>query len=445
MTVIGIGAAILLVLLNGFFVATEFAFVAVRRSRVEQLAADGRARARILLSSLRGLDRSIATTQLGITVCGLALGWLGEPAIGRVIGPPIEAAIGPLLSDAVTAFVSAAFAFIIITFVLIVVGELAPKSLALQRTEGVALFVAPPMAVLSRVFRPATVGLNAAGKATVRALGVSPTGDDAETLEPEEIEIVLQASARAGLLSSSELFLARRALEFGEIRADQIMVPRTEVVAIEATASHAEVLAIVEAHTHARFPVYEESLDGVVGILDVKDLLAPTARGETEWRSLVRPAVAIPESVSVEVAVSAMRSRQVQIVILVDEHGGTSGILTADEVLYRLLGKWLGGRTSGEEAVRTLPRGNLLLSGLALIADVEEATGAELADEDYDTVGGFMMARLGRIPKTGDRILVPGYEFRIMAMDGRRVDRVLVLRRDADEHPAGESGPAITG
>jgi putative hemolysin len=155
------------------------------------------------------------------------------------------------------------------------------------------------------------------------------------------------------------------------------------------------------------------------------------ARAGTDWRPLVRPAVAIPESVSVEVAVAAMRARQVQIVVLVDEHGGTSGILTADEVLYRLLGRWLGGSRPGGEAVRPLATGNILLSGLALIADVEEATGAELADEDYDTVGGFVMARLGRIPRVGDRIDVPGYQFRVMAMDGRRVDRVLVVKQAA--------------
>jgi CBS domain containing-hemolysin-like protein len=139
--------------------------------------------------------------------------------------------------------------------------------------------------------------------------------------------------------------------------------------------------------------------------------------------------VAIPESVSVETAIATMRVNQVQIVILVDEHGGTTGILTADELLYRLLGRWIGsGGRPGGEAVRELPTGNLLLSGLALIADVEDATGSELADEDYDTVGGFIMARLGRIPRVGDRVEVPGYQFRVMAMDGRRVDRVLVVK-----------------
>ena len=240
--------------------------------------------------------------------------------------------------------------------------------------------------------------------------------------------MVIEASARAGLLSTSELLLARRALEFSAIQADQIMVPRTEVVAIDAESALDEVLTVIETHQHTRYPVFEDDLDHILGILDAKDVLRLLHHGGSDWRSLVRPAVAIPESVSVEVAVAAMRAQQVQIVILVDEHGGTSGILTADEVLYRLLGRWLGGRQA-EEAVRPLATGNLLLSGLALVADVEDATGAELATEDYDTVGGFIMARLGRIPRVGDRVDVPGYQFRVMAMDGRRVDRVLVVKQ----------------
>src|SRR5690606_33367660 len=171
-----------------------------------------------------------------------------------------------------------------------------------------------------------------------------------------------------------------------------------------------EVLSTVDRYQHTRYPVFEDDLDHILGIVDAKDLLALVRRGETDWRSLIRPAVAIPESVSVEVAVAAMRANQVQIVILVDEHGGTSGILAADEVLYRLLGRWMGGRTGGAETVRALPTGNLLLSGLALIADVEDAIGRDLADEDYDPVGGFIMTRLGRIPRVGDRVVVPGYE-----------------------------------
>lgn len=427
LVIIGLVSVLLLVAANGLFVATEFAYVAVRRTRVEQLAESGHARAKLLLSSLHDLDNYIAATQLGITMASLALGWVGEPALARLIGPPVESVVGSW-APAISHGVAVAISFALITTLHIVLGELAPKTLALQRSEATALWVAAPIAVFNRIFRPFIWLMNAAGRAVVRPFGIHPAHEHEASLDTDELELVIQASARAGLLSTSELLLARRALEFSAIQADQIMVPRTEVVAIDAEDPLSEILDIVAKHQHTRYPVFEGDLDHILGILDAKDLLALVRSGSGDWRALVRPAVAIPETVSVEVAVATMRARQVQILLLIDEHGGTSGILTADEVLYRLLGRWLGGARPGGEAVRPLAAGNFLVSGLALITDVEDATHAELADEDYDTVGGFVMARLGRIPHVGDRVRVPGYEFRVMAMDGRRVDRVLVVK-----------------
>lgn len=436
--VLGLLALVLLVAFNALFVMAEFAFVGVRRTRVEQLAREGNTRAKLLQTAIDKLDNSIATTQLAITMAGIALGWIGEPALAGVIEPPVEAIFG-WAGSAVANTIAFVISFGIVTSAVIVFGELAPKAFTIARTEAVALWVVVPVEIFRRVFRPFVWALNAAGRAVVKPLGVDPSVDQSESLEPEELELVLSASERAGFLSQSELLLARRALEFSAIQADQIMIPRTELVAIDADASLDEVLSTVDRYQHTRYPVFEDDLDHILGIVDAKDLLALVRRGETDWRSLIRPAVAIPESVSVEVAVAAMRANQVQIVILVDEHGGTSGILTADEVLYRLLGRWMGGRTGGAETVRALPTGNLLLSGLALIADVEDAIGRDLADEDYDTVGGFIMTRLGRIPRVGDRVVVPGYEFRVMAMDGRRVDRVLVVKKDGAV-PSGAEG-----
>ena len=431
-TVLGLIAVVVLVAANGLFVATEFAYVAVRRSRIEQLASGGQSRAKLLLASLHVLDNYIAATQLGITMSSLALGWVGEPALAHLIEPPVEAVIGGW-APAVSHTASVAVAFTLITTMHIVLGELAPKTLALQRSEATALWVSAPMAVFNRIFRPFIWVMNTAGRMVVKPFGIHPASEHESNLSADELELVIEASARAGLLSTSELMLARRALEFSAIQADQIMVPRTEVIAINAEDELEHILDLVDQHQHTRYPVFEDDLDHILGVLDAKDLLRLIRRGGTDWRSLIEPAVAIPESVSVEVAVQAMRARQVQIVVLVDEHGGTSGILTADEVLYRLLGRWLGGGRQQTETVRTLAAGNLLVSGLALIADVEDATDAELASEDYDTIGGFIMHRLGRIPRVGDRVDVPGYQFRVMAMDGRRVDRVLVVKQQVKE------------
>ncbi len=429
--ILGLVAVLALVAANGLFVATEFAYVSVRRTRIEQLANRGHARARLLLGSLAQLDMFIAATQLGITMSSLGLGWVGEPVLAGVLEPPLEDLAGDWAGTAAAHTIAATLAFVLITALHIVFGELAPKTVALERAEKTALWVAAPIALFTRIFRPFIWALNGMGLATVRLVGVKPTAEIDSTLAPEELELVMEASARAGLLSTAELLLARRGLEFGEIQADQIMVPRTEVVAIRADATLDEVLTTTAEHTHGRYPVYEGDLDHVVGLLDAKDLMRLVRDRGEDWRALVGPAVAIPESVSVEVAVTEMRSQGARMVVLIDEHGGTSGILSRDDVLARLLGYWHGGaRQQTDERVRQLPDGHLLLDGLALVADLEAAAEIDIAGdgEDFDTVGGFVMDRLGRIPIVGDHFGEAGYEFQVTAMDGRRVARVLAFK-----------------
>lgn len=430
-TTFGLLAVLALVAANGLFVATEFAYVAVRRTRVEQLASRGHTRARLLLGSLRQLDMYIAATQLGVTMCSLALGWVGEPALAGLLEPPLESLLGGWVGTAAAHTIAVTVAFIAITAILIVFGELAPKRMALAGAEGTALWMAAPMAVFTRLFRPFIWALNGMGLAVARLAGVRPAAALESTLAPEELGIVMEASQRAGLLSTAELLLARRGLEIGEIQASQIMVPRTEVAAIEAGATLEEALATVTAHPHRRYPVYEGDLDHVLGLLDAKELLGLAREGGGDWRALAGPVTAIPEVVSVEVAVAEMRAREAKLVVLIDEHGGTSGILSGDDVLARLLGHWRdAARPRAGERVRRLPNGNLLLDGLALVADLEAAANIDIAGdgEDFDTVGGLVMARLGRIPAVGERFAEAGYEFQVTAMDGRRVARVLARR-----------------
>ena len=431
--VIGLLAVLALVATNGLFVATEFAFVAVRRTRIEHLASAGHARARLLLGSLKKLDTSIAATQLGVTMSSLGLGWVGEPALASLLQPPLQDLAGDWAGTAASHTIAVTITFILITALLIVFGELAPKRLALAQSERTALWVVAPIEVFTRIFRPFIWLLNGMGQAVARLAGVRAVPERESTLAPEELEMVMEASARAGLLSTAELLLAQRGLEFGEIQADQIMAPRTEVIAVDAESSMEEMLALTAEHPHRRYPVYEGDLDHVVGLLDTKELMRLVREGREDWRSLVGPVVAIPESVSVEVAVTEMRAQGAKLVVLVDEHGGTSGIISGDDVLGRLLGQWHeGARQQAGERVRSLPNGNLLLDGLALAADLEAVAGIALvgAGEEFDTVSGFVMERLGRIPAVGERFAEAGYEFQVTAMDGRRVARV-IARRDA--------------
>jgi CBS domain containing-hemolysin-like protein len=429
--IIGLLAVLALVATNGLFVATEFAYVAVRRTRIEHLASQGHARARLLLGSLRKLDMYIAATQLGITMSSLGLGWVGEPALARLIEPALEDLAGDWAGTAAAHTIAVTLTFIFITALLIVFGELAPKNLALAQAERTALWVVAPMEVFARIFRPFIWLLNRMGLGVARLAGVRPVTGVESTLAPEELELVMEASARAGLLSTAELLLAQRGLEFGELQADQVMAPRRDVAAIDASSSMDEVLAITGEHPHRRYPVYEGDLDHIIGLLDTKDLMRVVREGGEDWRSLVGPVVAIPESVSLEVAVTEMRAQGATLVVLVDEHGGTSGILSGDDVLARLLGQWHAGtRQQAGERIRSLPNGNLLLDGLALVSDLEDVAEVAFrgAGEDFDTVSGFVMERLGRIPTVGERFEEAGYEFQVTAMDGRRVARVIARR-----------------
>ena len=431
--IVGLLAVVALIAANGLFVATEFAYVAVRRTQIEQLASKGHARARVLLGSLKRLDMCIATTQLGVTMSSLGLGWVGEPALASLIEPGLENLLGDALGTAAAHTIAVTVAFIFITAVLIVFGELAPKHIALARAERTALLVAAPIEVFTRILRPFIWLLNGMGVGVARLAGVRPVRERQSTLAPDELELVMEASARAGLLSTAELLLAQRGLEFGEVQADQVMAPRRDVVAIEAEASLDEVLALTGEQPHRRYPVYESDLDHVIGILDTKDLIRVVREGGEDWRSLVGPVVAIPESVSLEVAVTEMRAQGATLVVRGGEPGGTRGSQSGDDVLGRLLGQWHGGaRQQAGERVRSLPNGNLLLDGLALISDLEDAAEIEIqgTGEDFDTVSGFVMERLGRIPSVGERFEETGFEFQVTAMDGRRVARVVARRQE---------------
>ena len=425
---LGIAAVIVLVVANGLFVATEFSYVAVRRTRIEQLAENGHTRARLLLTALKQLDKYIAATQLGITMSSLALGWIGEPVIAGLLEAPLHNALGTGLGEAASHTIAVIIAFVVITGLHIVFGELAPKTIALQKSEETALWVAAPIAVFTRVFGPFIWALNGLGRLAVRAIGIkSITETENNIMEPEELERVIEASANAGQLSTAELLLARRGLEFGEIQADQIMTPRTEIVALNTAMNLEEVHQIVDLNPHARYPVYEGDLDHMMGLLDTKDLLSLK---NNSWLSRIGSLVAIPEATSVEVAVTELQTQKAHMAMLIDEHGGTTGILTESDVLWRLLGRSNQSEEIAKPPIRPLQGGNFLLEGTLLIDDLEDELQIKIdtEGEEYDTTGGLAMARLGRIPKAGDLFVENNYEFRVMAMDGKRVSRLLVSK-----------------
>jgi CBS domain containing-hemolysin-like protein len=432
-------AVVALVLGNAFFVASEFALVAVRRSRVDEMVAEGVLGAKAVQRATRHLDHFIAATQLGVTLMSLALGWLGEPTLGHLLDRAFGGAPGgPTLAVII--------AFTIITSLHIVIGELTPKSIALQYTDRTALVIAQPLAVFDLVFRPFVIALNSLGRAVVRLLGLQPPAAHELVHSAQELKMLVEASGRAGVLEESEREIIGRAFDFADFAAHEVMVPRTEVAAVEAEMPGPDLLRFVTEAGFSRYPVYDGSLDQIVGIMHVKDLLAAINRGDLariRARNLAREPLLVPETLPADELLDRMRGANARMAIVIDEFGGTAGIVTMENLVERLVGALRDEFERFEEPqVKLLPNGSAVISGLTLIADANEMFGLSLNDAEFDTIGGYIFGRLGRLPEPGDTVEADGHCLRVEAMDGRRIDKVLVTPRQTPTTEGDESGKA---
>jgi putative hemolysin len=433
---IGLGLVVVLLLLNALFVASEFAYVTVRRTQMRQFANEGNPSARLVLRALGNLDYYVAASQLGITMASIALGYLGEPVIARLIEPPIEELVGSF-APALSHTVAVAFAFTFITALHIVFGEFVPKSVALQRPAGTSLWLALPMQVFVRLFGPLVWLLNATGNGLLRLLGLqlNPIGD--QPLSPEELSLTLESSASAGLISRRELSLARNTLSLSTISAADLMVPRGEVVGLPENATWEEVIRTFATHRFTRYPVYREHLDHIRGVVNAKDVVLNRSTG-ADWRVSIRPALILPESITVEQALSAARSAGEVLVILADEFGGTAGIISVFDIVEFLAGELPNEYQSASTEVRGLPDGTLVLSGLTHLVELQSDLGIDIPGVEAHTLGGLIVELLNRIPKEGDEVQTSSFTARVLAMDGHRVDRVLLTPIATDEEQSNE-------
>ncbi|NPV65682.1 MAG: HlyC/CorC family transporter [Anaerolineae bacterium] len=448
----GLLIALGLVLLNAFFVATEFALVSVRRSRIEALIEEGNATARVVRSVISNLDRYIAATQLGITVTSLGLGWVGEPALGHLIEPLMERVLEPIghllpagaVQTTSAAAIGGAIGFLIITFMHVVMGELMPKSIALQNPEVTALWVVRPIVLLARVFHLPIRALNGTGNALLRLIGVRPAQGHQLVHSVEELKILIRSSAQSGVLAGGEDDIMEAVFDMGETRARQLMVPRTEIVAFRADTPLAEVIDRVAESNLTKFPVYEEDLDQTIGILHTKDLLRVVRQNgmETTLRDLVRPALFVPESITISDLLNRFRQERQHLALLLDEYGGTAGLITLEDLLEELVGDVQDAFEPQAAEIEVLPDGSALLSGLTPIEEVNERFGLNLSDPNYETIAGYILGRLDRIAQLGDTVEVDNVELAVAAMDGLRIDRVRLTRRPPAAESADESAPA---
>jgi CBS domain containing-hemolysin-like protein len=415
---------ILLVLANGFFVASEFALVGVRRSRISVLADNGDRRAKLLLVLVDNLNAYISATQLGITLASLALGWLGEPAIAHLLEVPLHGRV----SEPVLHLTSFAIAFIIITFLHIVLGELAPKTLALERAERTALAIARPLHIFYTVFYYPIRLLDWAGRRTVRLFGLHPTSEHASVYTEEELRQLVDISQKSGHLEEEEKSLINRIFDFSEAEVKEAMIPRMSVVALPVTATLEETKQTFRSQGYSRMPVYRDQLDEIVGIVFRRDL-EPYLEGnnseEFKLEKIVHAPMFMPATIRLGAALKQMQSSRTHIAIVVDEYGGMEGIVTIEDLLEEIVGEIDDEYDEEVRAQIVEENGIYHLDGMIAIRDLNRRFKLSIPeDENYTTLAGFLLAQAGKLLKVGDEVEYEGMSFIVERVDGRRLRRI---------------------
>ena len=413
-----------LIAMNGFFVAAEFACVKIRPSRLETLIQEGSRQAKYAKKLTDHLDASLSVTQLGITLASLGLGWVGEPAVATLI-LPITHAIG--LDDVIGHTIALALAFSIITGLHIVLGELTPKTMAIQNVEKIMLSVALPMLVFHRVMYPFVWLLNHVANWVANRMGfhTASEGDDAHT--EEEIRLLMEESHRQGLIDDTEVDFVDNVFDFTDLNVREIMTPRTDMVCLYLEDTMDENLHIILEEQLTRYPICHEDKDHIVGFLHVKDLMRVMAEGrKPNLRRLARKALIVPESMDVSVLLKTMQKQRSQMAIVVDEYGGTAGMVTIEDIVEEIVGDIQD--EFDEERPTAERRGKRIFSVDAkmLLEELEDILEIDIEDEDVDTVGGWLYDQIGQAPRVGQMAASGGNLFYVEEVDGVRITRVLI-------------------
>ena len=433
-TGISLFLAILLVLLNAFFVMAEFAIVKARTTKVQELVREGAWGASATQAAVENLDAYLSATQLGITLASLGLGWVGEPAFAHLIAP-LLGAVG-IWSPSVVHSVSLTVAFALITFLHVVLGELAPKSIAIQRPEGVALAVTPLLAAFYRVFYPALWLLNVSSNTLLRLLGITPASEAELAHSEGELRLLLAESHRIGNLSASKRRLLENVFDYTRRCAKHIMVPRAEIVYLSLLRPLAENLETIRQSQHTRYPLCESDIDHVVGMIHAKDLFQPAEgiRDTADLFRVKRGILFVPETRSLDLLQRDFQQRRVHMAVVVDEYGGTSGLVTLEDILEEIVGEIQDEFDAEPPKMEVTPEG-YVVDGLVLIEDVGKRLGVSLPKHESNTLGGLVIARLGRIAKLGDLVTLDGYKVKVIEMKGRRVSKLLLTPSKKGEAP----------
>jgi CBS domain containing-hemolysin-like protein len=434
----GVTAVIVLVLANAFFVAAEFALVRSRMTRLDELIRNGDRKAILARRAIQSLARTISATQLGITVASLGLGWIGEPAIAAWIQDWFRG-LPPVVAGIATHTVATVIALALITYVTIIWGELLPKAFALAHAEAVAGWTAGPLLAFAWVMAGPIAVLKGSSNWLLNRMGINPPGEEEQLHSPEEIRMLVEQSGEGGSLLKGDARMLEGVFEFSEKTAQEVMTPRTEMIAFPAALTVEQAADEVARARRSRYPVFIESLDEIVGVVHAKDILSAIRAkpGET-LRGIMRPPLFVPGTREVEDVLADMKRLKVHLAVVLDEYGGTAGLVTMEDLLEEIVGPIFDEYDPQERGHPAAP-GGIVLDGAMPITEFNSEYDADLSDADYTTLGGYLFGQMGRLPKVGDRVVVGSFTFEILEMDGRRVKAIRLHQAKPQEAVNGES------
>lgn len=442
-----IALVLLLVFLNGFFVASEFALVAVRKTRINELVKKGIGSSKLVQKALENLDTYISATQLGITLASLGLGWVGEPAIASLIEPMLHNVLSGEAAVITSHSISVIIAFSVITVLHIVLGELAPKSIALQKSERTSLWVIGPLTLFATIFKPIIWLLNQTGLLVIRIMGFPAHSTTPSIYSEDEIKIILAQSAAGGAIEAAEAEMVYSVLKFGDSPIKQIMIPRTKIIAFDIDTPLHKVIKTAENNLHSRFPVYKGSVDNVIGFIHIKDIykyslldlklkLARDAHEHisieqeeiiaTYQSKLIRTILRVPESRRIDDVLLDMRDKRVHIAIVDDEYGGTAGVVTLEDVLESLVGEIQDEFETTYKEIEKMEDGTYSVDGFASVESVKSKFNLSISGEGYITIGGLVFGLLGHDPLIGEKISIGDLEMEISEIEKNRIKRIII-------------------
>ncbi len=432
--IIQLGVMLILLVANAFFVSVEFAYVTVPHPRIDQLAAKGDAAATRVQHLLLDTDRVLAASQIGVTMASLGLGWVGENLAGQLIRLLFASLGNPALANGIASGVGLVIAFAFITSAHVVLGEQTPKIIALQSPDRFALSSARAVALVDFALRPVITLLDGATSAIVRLLGVEPVGAHQTVYSVDELKQLIAETEQSGALEPREKEMLHNVIEFDDKLVGEVMIPRPEMIAVGEDTTIASFLQTFSETSHTRFPIYSSSIDNITGFLSIKDVLrAISTQGaaalDQTAQELARTVLFVPESKTIGHLLAEMQTRHIQLAVVIDEFGGTSGMVTLEELLEEIVGRL--GDELGEEApqVETIDERTTQIDAQLRVEEINEQLGTHLPEsEDYQTIAGYMLHALRRIPKEGDQMKVENVKLTVTAMKGPKIETVLITR-----------------